>query len=92
MAHDVETFSKIAVSIAGKEYDVDCDETLIFALMDLGFMRFTNKFCWNGECENCMVYLKTGADSEVRFTKACQTKIESGLSVVQLPAKFYRKP
>ena len=90
MAPHVETSRKIGISIAGNDYEVDRDETLIFILMDLGFMRFTNKFCWNGECENCMVYLKTDSDSEVTFTKACQTKITPGLSVVQLPSKFYK--
>ena len=90
MAQDVDTSQKTAISIMGKEYLVDRNETLIFALMDLGFMRYTNKFCWNGECENCMVYLKLSAESEVCFTKACQTKIDSGLSVVQMPSTFYK--
>jgi aerobic-type carbon monoxide dehydrogenase small subunit (CoxS/CutS family) len=90
MAQDVDTSQKIAISILGKEYTVDRDETLIFALMDLGFMRYTNKFCWNGECENCMVYLKINPDSDVCFTKACQTKLADGLSVVQMPSKFYK--
>lgn len=90
MTQDVDTSRKTIIAIAEKDYEVDRDETLIFVLMDLGFMRFTNKFCWNGECENCMVYLKNEDHPEVAFTKACQTKITPGLCVIQMPPKFYK--
>lgn len=39
-------------------------------------------FCWNGECINCQVWIKSG-DKE-KAVIACRTNVEEGMEIVRL--------
>jgi predicted molibdopterin-dependent oxidoreductase YjgC len=39
-------------------------------------------FCWNGECLNCQVWIKTG-DKE-KMVIACRTEVTEGMEILRL--------
>jgi hypothetical protein len=77
------------LTILGEEYLVPKDN-LIWIFQDLGLIRFSSKFCWNGECKNCPVRFKLSPDGEEITERACQTPAQEGMMIVELPGEFYR--
>ena len=81
---------QLQISIRGKKYDV-VEDNLIWIFQELGLIRFSNKFCWNGECKNCVVSFKIGEEGEVTTDRACRTPAQNGMIIVDMPAQFYAR-
>jgi hypothetical protein len=75
--------------ILGKEQKVPEDK-LIWIFQDLGLIRFSNKFCWNGDCQNCPVSFKMTSDGEELTERACQTLAQDGMIITRMPKEFYK--
>jgi len=76
------------ISILGQEYLVP-DDKLIWIFQDLGMIRHASKFCWNGDCKNCVIRFKPGPNSEEITERACQTSAIEGMSITEMPREFY---
>ena len=81
---------QLQITIRGKKHDV-AEDNLIWIFQELGMIRFSNKFCWNGECKNCVVSFKIGEEGEVVTDRACRTPAQDGMIIVEMPAQFYRE-
>jgi hypothetical protein len=81
---------KLKITILEKEYEV-AEDNLIWIFQELGMIRFSNKFCWNGECKNCVITFKIGTSGEERTDRACRTPTQEGMIITDLPAQFYSK-
>jgi len=81
----------VTITILGKSYIVPRDR-LLYVFQDLDYLRARNKFCWNGECKNCVITFKASTESSVLITeRACQTSASEGLCVTDMPGNFYKK-
>jgi hypothetical protein len=81
----------LQITILGKKVEV-AEDNLIWIFQELGMIRFSNKFCWNGECKNCVITFKIGEAGEVRTERACRTPAQEGMMVTDLPTQFYNSP
>ncbi|HEY5599813.1 MAG TPA: 2Fe-2S iron-sulfur cluster-binding protein [Candidatus Manganitrophaceae bacterium] len=67
------------------------EDNLIWIFQDLGLIRFSNQFCWNGECKNCPVTFKLTSDGGEITERACRTPAQEGMIIIDMPGKFYKK-
>lgn len=79
----------LRITILGKPYDV-AEDNLIWIFQELGMIRFSNKFCWNGECKNCVITFKMRSNEEEVTERACRTPAQEGMTITGLPAQFYK--
>lgn len=80
----------LEITIQGKVCHVQ-EDNLIWIFQEMGLIRFSNKFCWNGECKNCVVTFKTGSEEEAVTERACRTPAQEGMIITEMPAPFYKK-
>lgn len=81
---------KVTINILGEAFLVPKDK-LLYVFQDLEMLRARNKFCWNGDCKNCLIRFKPSDESPEITERACQTPASEGLIVTRMPSKFYRK-
>jgi hypothetical protein len=79
----------LRITILGEEYLVPEDK-LIWIFQDLGLIRFSHKFCWNGDCKNCPIRFKRTPDGEEITERACQTPAQDGMIIIDMPGEFYK--
>lgn len=80
----LEQFEKeIRVRIGGKDYLVPENNTLLRVLQHLSFQISYSRFCWNGDCHNCLFAYRCGTGEKKAL--ACRVKASEGLEVTQLP-------
>lgn len=79
----------LRIVILGKDYLV-AEDKLIWIFQDLGLIRFSNKFCWNGECKNCTIRFKRNPLGEETTERACQTPAQEGMIITDAPVEFYK--
>ena len=74
---------EIRIRIAGKDFYVPENNTLLRVLQHLAFEISYSRFCWNGDCHNCLfAYSSEGGE---RQALACRIKVSEGLDVLRLP-------
>ncbi|MFQ5949872.1 MAG: 2Fe-2S iron-sulfur cluster-binding protein [Nitrospiria bacterium] len=74
--------------ILGKEYHVPEDQ-LIWIFQDLGFIQLSSRFCWNGDCKNCVISYRTPSGEETT-ERACRTSARDGMIITHMPSKYYQ--
>jgi predicted molibdopterin-dependent oxidoreductase YjgC len=74
---------EIRIRIAGREFSVPENNTLLRILQHLAFEISYSRFCWNGDCHNCL--FAYCADGRERQALACRTKVAEGMEVTHLP-------
>ena len=79
----------LQITILGKVHHVP-EDNLIWIFQDLGLIRFSNKFCWNGECKNCPITFKIGPTGQEVTERACRTAAQEGMVITDMPAQFYK--
>ena len=79
-----EPFEKlIEIEILGERREVPENNTLLRCFQFLSMETISyGDFCWNGDCLNCQVWIKTG-DKE-KGVLSCRTKVEEGMEIVRL--------
>ncbi|MEO8574857.1 MAG: 2Fe-2S iron-sulfur cluster-binding protein [Pyrinomonadaceae bacterium] len=73
----------IKVKILGTEREVPENNSILRGLqyLDMDAISYGD-FCWNGECINCQVWIKSG-DKE-KAVIACRTNAEDGMEIVRI--------
>jgi NADH dehydrogenase/NADH:ubiquinone oxidoreductase subunit G len=75
----------IEIEILGKRCRVPENNSLLrcfqFLLMDT---ISYGDFCWNGTCDNCLVWLKKG--TKEKAVMSCRTTVTEGMKIVRLAA------
>ena len=80
----LEPYEKlITITIEGRVYEVPENNTLLRILQHLSFEISYSRFCWNGDCHNCLFAYRCGA--EEKRALACRVKVTEGLEITGLP-------
>jgi len=74
---------EIRIRIGGKEILVPENNTLLRILQHLAFEISYSRFCWNGECQNCLVSYRSGKTEKKAL--ACRVKVTEGMEISRLP-------
>jgi predicted molibdopterin-dependent oxidoreductase YjgC len=73
----------IKITICGDEREVPENNSILRGLQFLDMETISyGDFCWNGECLNCQVWLKTG-DKE-KAVISCRTDVEEGMEITKV--------
>lgn len=73
----------VTIRICGVEREVPENNSILRCLQFLDMEAISyGDFCWNGECINCQVWIKSG-DKE-KAVMACRTNVEEGMEIVRL--------
>jgi len=80
-----EPYSRlIQIVILGKAFEVPENNLLLrqmqFVAADVGYGRY----CWNGECRNCEILYRLGADAPEHPALACRIKGQESMRVTKL--------
>jgi NADH dehydrogenase/NADH:ubiquinone oxidoreductase subunit G len=74
---------EIRVRIGGKEFLVPDNNTLLRILQHLACEISYSRFCWNGDCHNCIFAYRAGALEKKAL--ACRVKVAEGMEITHLP-------
>lgn len=74
---------EIRVRIGGKEFMVPENNTLLRILQYLSCEISYSRFCWNGDCHNCIFAYRSGALEKKAL--ACRVKVAEGMEILDLP-------
>lgn len=74
--------SLVRVSVCGREVEVPENNSLLrgFQFLDMEAVS-DGDFCWNGECLNCQVWLRSG--EKEKAVMACRTDARDGMEIVR---------
>ena len=75
----------IPVYIMGKEYKVPAGLTIMQALEYAGYRLIRGVGCRGGFCGACATVYQIKGDSQLKFDLACQTEIQPGMYLTQIP-------
>ncbi len=75
------------IFIMGKEYKVPASLTILQAIEASGFLFVRGCGCRGGFCGACSTVYRTKDSYKLKVALACQTKIEDGMYLAQIP--FY---
>ena len=72
----------IRISVCGREIEVPENNSLLrgFQFLDMEAVS-DGDFCWNGECLNCQVWLRSG--EKEKAVMACRTDADEGMEIVR---------
>ena len=79
-----EPFERLVeIEIDGEIKRVPENNTLLRCFQFLSMEAISyGDFCWNGDCQNCRVWIKNG-DKE-KALLACRAKVEEGMKIIHL--------
>lgn len=81
-----EDYDKLlTITIEARHFQVPENNSILRALQFIGADMFGCKFCWNGECENCLFAYTEGEGAEVKRALACQKLTCENMKIIQLP-------
>lgn len=73
----------VTIKLCGVSQEVPENNSILRGLQFLDMEAISyGEFCWNGECLNCQVWIKTG-DKE-KAVMACRTDVYEGMEIVRL--------
>lgn len=75
----------VRIYIMGKEYKVPYGLTIITAMEYVGYQIKRGVGCREGFCGACATVYRFEDDYKLRADLACQTKVEDGMYIAQLP-------
>jgi len=84
--------SWVTISIMGEEYKVPADLTIMQAMEFAGYRFIRGCGCRAGFCGACATVYRTKGDYKLKTAMACQTKVEEGMFLVQIPFSPAEKP
>ncbi len=73
----------IRVRIGGREFLVPENNTLLRILQHLSCEISYSRFCWNGDCHNCIFAYRSGPLEKKAL--ACRVKVAEGMEILELP-------
>ncbi|CAN5648813.1 hypothetical protein BH24ACI3_BH24ACI3_04490 [soil metagenome] len=73
----------LRINILGTDYEVPENNSILRCLQFLEIEKISDaELCWNGDCLNCQVWLKS--DEGEKAVIACRTTIKAGTTIVRL--------
>ncbi len=73
----------IEIDILGKKYMVPENNSLLRCFQFLAMENISyGDFCWNGECLNCQVWLRSGEKEKAVI--ACRTNVQEGMQIIRM--------
>ena len=82
----------VTIYIMGKAYRVPADITLMQAIEYAGYRFIRGAGCRAGFCGACATVYRTAGDWRLKTALACQTRVEDGMYLVQIPFTPAEKP
>ena len=82
----------VTIYIMGKAYKVPADLTLMQAMEYAGYRFIRGAGCRAGFCGACATVYRKKGDYKLRTALACQTRVEDGMYLVQIPFAPAEKP
>jgi len=82
----------VTIYIMGKAYRVPADLTLMQAIEFAGYRFIRGAGCRAGFCGACATVYRKEGDYKLRTAMACQTRVEDGMYLVQIPFAPAEKP
>lgn len=82
----------VTVYIMGKGYRVPADITIMQAMEYAGYRFVRGAGCRAGFCGACATVYRTAGDWRLKTALACQTRVEDGMFLVQIPFTPAEKP
>jgi len=82
----------VRIFVMGKEYDVPADLTIMQAMEYAGYRFIRGCGCRAGFCGACSTVYRTQGDYKLKTAMACQTRVEDGMYLVQIPFSPAEKP
>jgi succinate dehydrogenase/fumarate reductase-like Fe-S protein len=81
----VEEVEKVTISIMGREYRVPAGLTILQAMEFSGYRLERGVGCRGGVCGACSATYRVRGDYHLKSGLACQTVVEDGMELTQLP-------
>jgi heterodisulfide reductase subunit C len=75
----------VAINIMGREHRVPADLTIMQAMEYAGYRFIRSAGCRAGFCGACATVYRTKDDYRLKTAMACQTRVEDGMYLVQIP-------
>jgi ferredoxin len=75
----------VRIFVMGKEHDVPADLTIMQAMEYAGYRFIRSCGCRAGFCGACSTIYRTENDYRLKTAMACQTRVEDGMYLVQIP-------
>jgi len=81
----VEEVEKVTISIMGRQHRVPAGLTILQAMEFSGYVLVRGVGCRGGVCGACSAAYRLPDDYRLKSGLACQTVVEDGMELVQLP-------
>jgi succinate dehydrogenase/fumarate reductase-like Fe-S protein len=85
MPEDKATAELVPIYVMGRRYDVPYGSTIIGAMEYAGYQLKRGVGCREGFCGACGTVYRLPGDYKLRAGLACQTVVESGMYLAQIP-------
>ncbi len=73
----------VRINICGSEYEVPEKNTILRGMQYIAVEEISyGDFCWNGECLNCQVWVRSGDKEKAAI--ACRTDATDGMEIVRV--------
>jgi len=82
----------VEISIMGKAYKVPADLTIMQAIEYAGYRLVRSCGCRAGFCGACSTVFRRKGEYKLQTAMACQTRVEDGMFLVQIPFSPAEKP
>jgi ferredoxin len=89
-AKDIEHW--VTIHIMGRAYRVPADLTILTAMEYAGYRFVRGVGCRQGFCGACSTIYRKEGEYKLRTAMACQTRVEDGMYLVQIPFAPAGKP
>ncbi len=85
LAEEAEVEHWVTIYVMGKAYRVPADLTIMQAMEYAGFRFIRSCGCRAGFCGACATVFRRSGDYKLYAALACQTRVEEGMYLVQIP-------
>ena len=82
----------VRIFVMDREHDVPADLTIMQAMEYAGYRFVRGCGCRAGFCGACSTVYRTKGDYKLKTAMACQTRVEDGMYLVQIPFAPAEKP
>jgi ferredoxin len=89
-AKDIEHW--VTIYVMGREYSVPADLTILTAMEYAGYRFVRGVGCRQGFCGACSTVYRKEGEYKLQTGMACQTRVEDGMYLVQIPFAPAEKP
>jgi hypothetical protein len=73
----------VTISICGRTYEVPENNTILRCLQYVDMDAVSDgEFCWNGECLNCQVWVRT--EEKEKAVMACRAEAEDRMEITRV--------